>query len=74
MNVNKLKAKCVEKGTNISELSKKVGIACGTFYRKLNEDTFAVDEARKIAEELELSHEDVMDIFFNKTVSETRIL
>ena len=36
VNVNKLKAKMVELGTNVDELSEKIGMDRATFYRRLS--------------------------------------
>lgn len=69
MNVNKLKAKCIEKGVNIETLSKNVGISCSSFYRKMKDDSFSVEEARKIATDLELSQTEINDIFFGVSVA-----
>lgn len=38
VNVNKLKAKMVELGTNVDELSEKIGMDRATFYRRLSAD------------------------------------
>lgn len=69
MNVNKLKAKCVERGINIDTLSKNVGIDRGTFYRKLNNDGFSVEDAVKISDNLELTNVEILTIFFEKSVA-----
>lgn len=47
VNVNKLKAKMVELGMNVEELSSQVGIDRATFYRRLasNGEDFYVKEA-----------------------------
>lgn len=36
MNINKLKGKLVEKGINIKDISKSLGISPSTFYRKIS--------------------------------------
>ena len=69
MNVNKLKAKCIEKGINIVDLSKQVEISQSAFYRRLKEDSFSVEEVRRIAECLELNQQDITDIFFEGIVA-----
>lgn len=54
VNVNKLKAKMVELGTNVDELSEKIGMDRATFYRRLSADgqTFLIKEADAISKEL----------------------
>jgi hypothetical protein len=69
MNANKLKAKTIENGINVDTLSKIVGIDRGTFYRKLRENRFSVEEAGKISAELNLSAEEIIDIFFENYVA-----
>lgn len=69
MNVNKLKAKCIERGMNIDSLSKAVGIGRSAFYRRLNKDAFSVEEAGRIAENLNLSQQELIDIFFESLVA-----
>ena len=64
---NKLRGKIAESGINISELSKLIGIDKSTFYRKMDdaEGSFTVKEVYCIADVLELSAEDVHNIFFS---------
>lgn len=69
MNVNKLKAKCVEKGINIDTLSKDVDIPISTFYRKLKENSFTVEEANRIVLVLDLNEREILDIFFEISVA-----
>lgn len=71
VNVNKLKAKMVEVGTNVDELSKKIGMDKATFYRRLsnNGETFSIKEADAIARELSMNREDVNSIFFSQFVA-----
>lgn len=64
MNTKKLKAKCIEKGMNIVDLSKCVGMYSSTFYRKLSNSAFSVEEARAISQTLELKNEEILSIFF----------
>lgn len=61
---NKLKAKMVELGISAEELSKKIGIDRGTFYRKLKNNSFFVKEVEVVADTLKLTPEEVSDIFF----------
>ena len=68
VNVNKLKAKMVELGMNVEELSSKVGIDRATFYRRLasNGEDFSVKEADGISKELKLNKDEVNEIFFSQ--------
>ena len=71
VNVNKLKAKMVELGTNVDELSEKIGMDRATFYRRLSADgqTFLIKEADAISKELGMTREEVNEIFFSKFVA-----
>lgn len=61
---NRLKAKIVERGTNIEEVSKKIGIDKATFYRKMGNNSFLVKEVDAITKELSLTKEEATSIFF----------
>ena len=65
VNVNKLNAKMVELGTNVDELSEKIGMDRATFYRRLSADgqTFLIKEADAISKELGMTREEVNEIF-----------
>ena len=69
--VNKLKAKMVELGTNVDELSEKIGMDRATFYRRLSADrqTFLIKEADAISKELGMTREEVNEIFFSQFVA-----
>lgn len=71
VNVNKLKGKIVECGLNISILADEIGIDKATLYRKISEngDPITIREADKISEALNLSKEEVNDIFFSQYVA-----
>lgn len=71
VNVNKLKAKMVELGTNVDELSEKIGMDRATFYRRLSADgqTFLIKEADAISKELGMTREEVNEIFFSQFVA-----
>lgn len=71
VNVNKLKGKIVECGLNVETLAEKIGIDRATLYRKLNSngETILIKEASLIAEELKLSMEEAMAIFFAQYVA-----
>ena len=71
VNVNKLKAKMVELGTNVDELSEKIGMDRATFYRRLSADgqTFLIKEADAISKELGMTREEVNETFFSQFVA-----
>ena len=72
MNVNKLKGKLVEKGLNIKDISKSLGISPSTFYRKISKkdgETFSIKEAKSIISIIELNTKDIQEIFFCDTVA-----
>lgn len=62
----KLKAKMVENGVSAGELSETLTISKSTFYRKLNSgEDFTVGEATKIAQKLNLSADELTEIFLS---------
>lgn len=71
VNVNKLKGKIVELGTNVSELAEKIGIDKATLYRKLGSDgkNITIHEAGVIARELGLTFDEINAIFFASEVA-----
>lgn len=69
LNVLKLKGKIVEKDTTISKVSDAIGIDISTFYRKLNDNSFSIREADRIAEVLGLSGDEACAIFFSQYVA-----
>lgn len=71
VNVQKLRGRMVEMSISADSLAKKIGINVGTLYRRLkNPDGFTVQEVYSIAEELQLSAQELNSIFF---CSESRI-
>ncbi len=65
MNVRKLKGKMVEHGYNVENLAAKIGVDKSTLYRKLNEgEKITVGDAQKIKDELNLTDDEAIDIFF----------
>ena len=70
VNVNKLKAKIVEMELNVDELSEKIGMDRATFYRRLSVggQTFS-KEADAISRELNLTKEEVNEVFFSQFVA-----
>lgn len=71
VNVNKLKAKMVEQGLSVDELSKRIKMDKATFYRRLSASgqTFSIREADAISRELNLTRVEVNDIFFSQFVA-----
>lgn len=71
VNVNKLKGKIVEKGFNITELAKKIGIDPSTLYRKLgnNGTALTIKEADMIVKSLNLTLAEANSIFFSQFVA-----
>lgn len=71
VNVNKLKAKIVERGTNVETIASKIGMDKATFYRRLANEgsTFTIGEADAISKELLLTKEEVNAIFFSQFVA-----
>lgn len=74
VNVNKLKAKMVELGVNVDELSGRIGMDRATFYRRLsaNGQTFLIKEADAISKELGMTREEVNEIFLVNLSHEMR--
>ena len=71
INVPKLKGKMAENNTNGAQLAGKIGVARTTFYRKLNSGggSFTVEEVQGIAAALNMTPDEVMNIFFGTTVA-----
>ena len=69
MNVHKLRGKMVEKQVTVVAAAEYIGIDKSTFYRKMDSQTFTIKEANLITKLLELTSEEAMLIFFNKTVA-----
>lgn len=68
VDVNKLKGRIVEKGLNVAELAKLVGLDRATLYRKLNNggETLLIKDVDSIIKILEIPGEDVDSIFFSQ--------
>ena len=65
-----LRIKIEEKRTNISEIASKMGIDKATLYRRIaNSETFSIGEVGKIAEILNLTHDEAVSIFFSHEVA-----
>lgn len=67
---NLLHAEIVRKGYSLPTFAKKLGIAKTTFYRKIRgEGEFSRLEIQRISELLELSKDQIFEIFFGQDVS-----
>ena len=71
VNVNKLKAKMVELGINVEELSEAIGMDKATLYRRLfaGGQTFLIKEVDAISKELKMTRDEVNEIFFSQFVA-----
>ena len=71
VNVNKLKAKMVERGLNVSQVAEKIGIDRSSLYRKLNNqgETLTVKEAKAIVKVLNITPREAASIFFGNDVA-----
>lgn len=71
MNVNKLKGKIVEKGFNIADVANRMGVDKATLYRKINAqgESLTIKDVSRITDILELSSEEVTNIFFDKIIA-----
>lgn len=72
INIAKLKGAIVENGTTQEEVAKSIGMDRSTFYRKMKNESFTIGEAKKIADNVPLSDELAIEIFFGKKVAITR--
>ncbi len=67
MNPNKLRATVIAKGYSMKSFAEKIRIKRSAFYRKLNGTSeFDRAEMERIITVLELTAEQVNDIFFNE--------
>ena len=69
MNVKKLKAKLIECGISIRQIAAELGMSKSTFYRKMKTASFTVEQVIQIADYLNLTHDEIMEIFFKKKVA-----
>ena len=66
MNTNKLKRKLTEKGKTYKDGAKLLNISTNAFSNKINcKSRFYIDEINKLAEWLELTNDEKIDIFLN---------
>lgn len=69
LDIQKLKGKIVEKGKSVETLSREIGINPSTFYRKLNNNSFEIEEADRIVSILALTGAEATAIFFSQLVA-----
>ena len=72
LDVQKLKGKIVEKGKSVESVSAELGINPATFYRKLKNNSFEINEADKLVDILSLTSDEAIAIFFSNAVAEMR--
>lgn len=66
MKVNVLKAKIVEQGKKMENVSQYIGINRSTLSRKLNEkQEFTLSELTNLSKYLNLSNNEIINIFFD---------
>lgn len=67
VNISKLKGRMVEKGFTQARLGKAIGVSLSTINQRFKQggDTFTVGEVERIAMALQMSQQDVDEIFFN---------
>lgn len=67
INIPKLKGRMVEKGFTQARLGKAIGVSLSTIQLRFKQggDSFTVGEVERIAMVLQLSQQDVNEIFFN---------
>lgn len=64
MNMNKLRAKIVEREMNVEELAEMIGMTGATLYRKLRAPLkITISEAIQMKDVLKLTDEEALDIF-----------
>lgn len=64
MNMNKLRAKIVERGMNVEELAEIIGMTGTTLYRKLRAPLkITIGEAIQMKDVLKLTDEEALEIF-----------
>lgn len=66
MQLNKLKAKMVEKGINADQLADCIGVDRSSMYRKMNNfEKITIGEAKTIKAALEMSDDEAIAIFLS---------
>lgn len=69
--INKLKAKFVERGVNVGDVANGMGISKDALYRRIKGDgeAFTIAEVDMLAKYLELSKDELNEIFFAQIVA-----
>lgn len=72
MNFNKLKAKVIELNKTISQMCNDCHIEKSGFYRRFynGSDKVTIKEIKIISKYLNLTHDEIMDIFFTENVAQ----
>lgn len=66
MQLNKLKAKIVERGLNVEALAEMIGIDRSSLYRKLNNfEKITIGEALRMKTALDMTDAEASDIFLS---------
>ena len=70
VNVNKLKAKMVERGMNVETTAEAAGMNKATLYRRLNNpEEITIGEADALVSALEMDCPEAIAIFFSQIVA-----
>ena len=71
VNINKLKGKIVENGTNVETIARQMGMDKATLYRRFADEgkNFTIGEAQEISSILNLTRDEINDIFFAPSVT-----
>ncbi|QCJ63253.1 phage repressor protein [Lactobacillus sp. Koumiss] len=70
INTNKLKGLIVERGTTQQAVADSIGIDRSTFYRKMKKGgDFSIEEAKKMKQEIPLTDQEAIEIFFGGKVA-----
>lgn len=67
LNTSKLRGIIAEKGYSQAQVANKIGMTDRTFYRKMKEGVFGLDEAEKLIQLLDI--EDPSSVFFAREVT-----
>lgn len=66
LNEKKLKGKIVENGMTLEGIAMAINVDRATFYRRLKNSKLLLSDVQKICKVLDLTTEEVLDIFFSK--------
>lgn len=71
VNIDKLRGKIVERRMTVEIVAKTIGLTASTLYRRLNNGggKFTVNEVSKIATLLNLTADELNEIFFTNNVA-----